>query len=148
VPVFALKRSKVTRALQLSNCGTKIPHQQVVAASPYHAPSSYPNLDPPTMSASLITRSQEMVPLVRSQFIGLYRSHRLTLFGRSAVLIGCELVANAICWVIAGILFGARKETQSIMALSLLAWVGPAPLSMTERMFETHFIQDDWPKTW
>jgi high-affinity nickel-transport protein len=51
------------------------------------------------------------------------------------VLIGCELLANAICWVIAGILFGMRKETQSIMGLSLLAWVGAAPLFVTECIF-------------
>ncbi|KAH8989651.1 NicO-domain-containing protein [Lactarius hatsudake] len=50
------------------------------------------------------------------------RRHRLTLFGRSVVLIGCELLANAICWIVAGILFGGRKETQPILGLSLLAW--------------------------
>jgi hypothetical protein len=87
------------------------------------------------MSTSLTTSSQETVPLVRSQLFGVYRSRRLTLFGRSAVLIGCELLVNAICWVIAGILFGTRKETQSIMSLSLLAWVCVAPLFMTECMF-------------
>ncbi|KAH9065490.1 NicO-domain-containing protein [Lactarius vividus] len=48
--------------------------------------------------------------------------HRLTLFGRSVVLIGCELLANAICWIVAGILFGGRRETQPILGLSLLAW--------------------------
>ncbi|KAN0139796.1 High-affinity nickel-transport domain containing protein [Lactarius tabidus] len=47
---------------------------------------------------------------------------RLTLFGRSMVLVGCELLANAICWIVAGILFGGRRETQSILSLSLLAW--------------------------
>lgn len=60
--------------------------------------------------------------------------HRLTLFGRSVVLIGCELLANAICWIIAGILFGGRKETQSILSLSLLAWVGAVSLRASERM--------------
>ncbi|KAH9080626.1 NicO-domain-containing protein [Lactarius deliciosus] len=50
------------------------------------------------------------------------RRHRLTLFGRSVVLIGCELLANAICWIVAGILFGGRRETQPILGLSLLAW--------------------------
>ncbi|KAH9179154.1 NicO-domain-containing protein [Lactarius sanguifluus] len=50
------------------------------------------------------------------------RCHRLTLFGRSVVLIGCELLANAICWIVAGILFGGRRETQPILGLSLLAW--------------------------
>ncbi|KAI0304491.1 high-affinity nickel-transport protein-domain-containing protein [Multifurca ochricompacta] len=46
----------------------------------------------------------------------------LTLFGRSVVLVGCELLANVICWIVAGILFGGRKETQPILSLSLLAW--------------------------
>jgi hypothetical protein len=48
---------------------------------------------------------------------------RLTLFGRSVLLIGCELLANATCWVVAGILFGGREKTQSILGLALLAWV-------------------------
>ncbi|KAI9465582.1 NicO-domain-containing protein [Lactarius psammicola] len=50
------------------------------------------------------------------------RRHRLTLFGRSVVLVGCELLANAVCWIVAGILFGGRRETQPILSLSLLAW--------------------------
>jgi len=62
------------------------------------------------------------------------RRHRLTLFGRSVVLIGCELLANAICWIVAGILFGGRRETQPILSLSLLAWVGAVPLRVRERM--------------
>jgi nickel/cobalt transporter (NiCoT) family protein len=74
-----------------------------------------------------------MVP-TRSQVVWYYRSHRLTLFGRSALLIGCELLANAICWAVAGILFGKRRDSQSILGLSLLAWVGTAPLSMREHM--------------
>lgn len=53
-----------------------------------------------------------------------FHRRRLTLFGRSMILIGCELLANAICWIVAGILFGGRKESQSILSLSLLAWVG------------------------
>ena len=52
---------------------------------------------------------------------------RLTLFGRSVVLVGCELLANAICWIVAGILFNGRREKQSILSLSLLAWVGGPP---------------------
>ena len=51
------------------------------------------------------------------------RRRRLTLFGRSAMLVGCELLANATCWVIAGILFGGRKNAQPILGLGLLAWV-------------------------
>lgn len=76
--------------------------------------------------------SQAIVPSTRSQGVWRYRSRRLTLFGRSAVLIGCELLANAGCWVIAGILFGGRKETQSLLGLSLLAWVGIPPLCVKE----------------
>jgi hypothetical protein len=51
------------------------------------------------------------------------RRRRLTLFGRSVILIGCELLANAVCWVIAGILFGGHNNTQPILGLALLAWV-------------------------
>ena len=51
------------------------------------------------------------------------RRRRLTLFGRSAVLIGSELLANAACWLVAGILFGGRENTQPILGLALLAWV-------------------------
>ncbi|KAI0269739.1 high-affinity nickel-transport protein-domain-containing protein [Gloeopeniophorella convolvens] len=47
---------------------------------------------------------------------------RLTLFGRSALLIGAELLTNAICWVVAGILFGGHKDRQPILSLALLAW--------------------------
>ncbi|KAI0283898.1 high-affinity nickel-transport protein-domain-containing protein [Russula aff. rugulosa BPL654] len=50
------------------------------------------------------------------------RRQRLTLFGRSAMLVGCELLANAACWIVAGILFGGRENTQSILGLALLAW--------------------------
>ena len=61
------------------------------------------------------------------------RQRRLTLFGRSFVLVGCELLANAICWVVTGILFGGRKDTQPILSLALLAWVcSSAPLCVGE----------------
>ena len=39
------------------------------------------------------------------------------------MLIGCEVLANAACWTVAGILFGGRKDTQQILGLALLAWV-------------------------
>ncbi|KAH9997971.1 high-affinity nickel-transport protein-domain-containing protein, partial [Russula vinacea] len=51
-----------------------------------------------------------------------FRHRRLTLFGRSVVLIGCELLVNAACWTVAGILFGGRKDTQQVLGLALLAW--------------------------
>ncbi|KAF8957005.1 high-affinity nickel-transport protein-domain-containing protein [Flammula alnicola] len=47
---------------------------------------------------------------------------RLTLFGRSLLLIVCELAANAICWIVAGILFGKHSDTRPALGLSLLAW--------------------------
>jgi len=64
-----------------------------------------------------------------------FRRRHLTLFGRSVVLIGCELFANAACWVVAGILFGGHKATQPILSLALLAWVCEAPLYVRERPF-------------
>jgi hypothetical protein len=51
------------------------------------------------------------------------RRRRLTLFGRSVIVVGCELLANAACWLVAGILFSGRKNTQPILGLALLAWV-------------------------
>lgn len=48
---------------------------------------------------------------------------RLTLFGRSVLLLAAELLANAVCWIVCGILFGRRAETRSILSLALLAWV-------------------------
>ncbi|CAE7115445.1 unnamed protein product [Rhizoctonia solani] len=47
---------------------------------------------------------------------------RLTIFGRSLLLIICELLINALFWVVAGLLFGRRNETHSIINLCLLAW--------------------------
>ncbi|SJL07564.1 related to high-affinity nickel transport protein nic1 [Armillaria ostoyae] len=38
------------------------------------------------------------------------------------MLVASELLANAICWTIAGILFGRSRETQPILSLALLAW--------------------------
>jgi high-affinity nickel-transport protein len=59
----------------------------------------------------------------RWRVLWFFRRRHLTLFGRSVVLVGCELLANAICWIVAGILFGGRKDTQPILSLALLAWV-------------------------
>ncbi|KAL5523100.1 hypothetical protein ACEPAF_1367 [Sanghuangporus sanghuang] len=47
---------------------------------------------------------------------------KLTLFGRSLLLIFLELVVNAVCWIAAGIAFGRRNETRSTLNLALLAW--------------------------
>jgi len=47
---------------------------------------------------------------------------KLTLFGRSVLLVTCELLANAICWIVAGILFGKNADTRPVLSLVLLAW--------------------------
>ncbi|CDO71702.1 hypothetical protein BN946_scf184915.g46 [Trametes cinnabarina] len=47
---------------------------------------------------------------------------RLTLLGRSLLLLAAELLANAICWITCGILFGRGPETRPILSLALLAW--------------------------
>ncbi|KAF8349478.1 NicO-domain-containing protein [Amanita rubescens] len=47
---------------------------------------------------------------------------RLTLFGRAILLLIAELIANALCWVIAAILFARSSTTRLIMDYALLAW--------------------------
>ena len=71
-----------------------------------------------------------MIFMVRLQAL---RSLRLTLLGRSVVLILCELLANATCWIVAGILFGRNEDTQPILGLALLAWVCIAPFHVRGR---------------
>jgi hypothetical protein len=78
------------------------------------------------------------------------RRRRLTLFGRSAILVGCELLANAACWIVAGILFGGRESTQPILGLALLAWVcAPVLLSRPSQKITHHklLICFPFPKT-
>lgn len=48
---------------------------------------------------------------------------QLTLFGRSALLLAAELLANVVCWVITAILFGRSPGTRPVLSLALLAWV-------------------------
>ncbi|CEL62577.1 High-affinity nickel transport protein OS=Cupriavidus necator (strain ATCC 17699 / H16 / DSM 428 / Stanier 337) GN=hoxN PE=1 SV=3 [Rhizoctonia solani AG-1 IB] len=47
---------------------------------------------------------------------------RLTIFGRSFLLVACELLVNALLWVVAVLLFGRRHETHGVLNLCLLAW--------------------------
>ncbi|KAG9027510.1 hypothetical protein FRB95_007647 [Tulasnella sp. JGI-2019a] len=47
---------------------------------------------------------------------------KLSLFGRSCLLIGLELLANIVCWIFGGILFGRHRDTRGILSLCLLAW--------------------------
>ena len=72
-----------------------------------------------------------MVLHPRISFPGpLMRGRRLTLFGRSLFLLGTELAANAVCWIVAGLLFGRHQSTRPILSLALLAWVGNETLSL------------------
>jgi hypothetical protein len=65
-----------------------------------------------------------------SFWIFLPHTAHLTLFGRSLLLILSELLANAICWIVAGILFGRHGHSQSILSLALLAWVCAIPMQL------------------
>ncbi|KAI0352650.1 NicO-domain-containing protein [Trametes cingulata] len=47
---------------------------------------------------------------------------RLTLFGRSVLLLAGELLANAVCWIVCAVLFGRHAETRPILSLALLSW--------------------------
>jgi hypothetical protein len=92
------------------------------------------------------------IDLARLQALWVSRRRRLTLFGRSVVLVGCEVLANALCWIVAGILFARRKDTQQILSLALLAWVC---LPFSSRVRESHnyellFLpfQDDRTEAW
>jgi hypothetical protein len=87
--------------------------------------------------------------------VRFFHRRRLTLFGRSVVLIGCEILANVICWAVTGILFAGRRDTQPILGLALLAWVCPAlPLYLCLRARVMNFFflllrsLDDWIETW
>ncbi|KAI5835816.1 NicO-domain-containing protein [Schizophyllum commune Tattone D] len=51
-----------------------------------------------------------------------HRLPRLTLLGRSLLLVVAELLINAVFWAVAGILFGKNNDTKSILGLALLAW--------------------------
>ncbi|KAJ7784464.1 NicO-domain-containing protein [Mycena metata] len=46
----------------------------------------------------------------------------LSLFGRSLLLVSSLLLFNAFAWILAGIFFGPREDTQPILGLALLAW--------------------------
>jgi hypothetical protein len=89
-----------------------------------------------------------MNPIGRLQALWVSRRpRRLTLFGRSVLLVGCELLANAACWVVAGILFGGRENTQSILGLALLAWVCVPVLLSRQRIARHKLLVSPFPKT-
>ncbi|CAL1712900.1 unnamed protein product [Somion occarium] len=76
-------------------------------------------LDDPTSSSEAMGIPTRILTSMHNRLRSL---PRLTLFGRSLLLLVSELVANAICWIVAGILFGRHRETQPILSLALLAW--------------------------
>jgi hypothetical protein len=53
---------------------------------------------------------------------------KLTIFGRSLLLIALEFSANALFWIVAGVLFGKNSDTRPVLNLALLAWVCPSNL--------------------
>ncbi|KAF8737743.1 hypothetical protein AX14_012409 [Amanita brunnescens Koide BX004] len=48
--------------------------------------------------------------------------YQLTLLGRAVLLLTSELIANAVCWAIAAILFSRSSATRPILSYALLAW--------------------------
>ncbi|KZP31862.1 NicO-domain-containing protein [Athelia psychrophila] len=52
----------------------------------------------------------------------LWSKYRLTLFGRSLLLLASELLANIVCWIVAGLLFGKHTHRESVLSLALLSW--------------------------
>lgn len=63
---------------------------------------------------------------------------RLTIFGRSLLLVVAEVLANAVCWIVAGVLFGRSRETQPILSLALLAWVSACTFQSLDVVFLNH----------
>jgi len=53
------------------------------------------------------------------------REYQLTLLGRSLGLIGLEIFANIVCWIVAIILFRPHTSGDSggLLSLAMLSWV-------------------------
>lgn len=51
--------------------------------------------------------------------------YQLTLLGRSLLLIGLEIVANIVCWIVAIILFRPHTggDAGGLLSLAMLSWV-------------------------
>ncbi|KAG8705844.1 hypothetical protein FRC08_001417 [Ceratobasidium sp. 394] len=65
---------------------------------------------------------QRQAGVMQRATMSFNRLPRLTIFGRSLLLITGEILVNAVFWVVAGLLFGRRNETHSVLNLCLLAW--------------------------
>jgi len=51
--------------------------------------------------------------------------YQLTLLGRSLLLIGLEILANIVCWIVAIILFRpyTSGDAGGLLSLAMLSWV-------------------------
>lgn len=58
-----------------------------------------------------------------------FRFTKITIFGRSLLIVILEVFANALFWFVAGILFGKNDDSRPVLNLALLAWVCIANLS-------------------
>ena len=76
----------------------------------------------------------------------LGRRRRLTLLGRSLLLLGSELAVNAVCWIVAGILFGRNESTRPVLSLALLAWV--CSTLCYDHKWLADFFPDDRSPAW
>jgi hypothetical protein len=56
-------------------------------------------------------------------FLKRWTDRKLTIFGRSLLIVVLELFANALSWIIAGFLFGRNSNTRPVLNLAVLAWV-------------------------
>ena len=65
----------------------------------------------------------------------LTRLPKLTIFGRSLLLLTGELFLNALFWVVAGLLFGQRNETHGVLNLCLLAWVSILLFALEQKLY-------------
>ncbi|KAF9013217.1 high-affinity nickel-transport protein-domain-containing protein [Cyathus striatus] len=48
--------------------------------------------------------------------------YHLTIFGRSLLLLGSEVLVNAILWAVAAVLFGRNRDMRQVLSLAFLAW--------------------------
>lgn len=51
------------------------------------------------------------------------QGRKLTLFGRALALVSGEVLANAVCWIAAALIF---RQGDGLLGLALLAWVSRA----------------------
>ncbi|KAL0067115.1 hypothetical protein AAF712_005902 [Marasmius tenuissimus] len=75
----------------------------------------------------------------------MFRLPRLTIFGRSLLLIALEVLANVGCWAAAAAMFATKEDTRSILGLALLAWDGGELMQeQTQDLMQIILGEDDW----